>query len=505
MNRREFLTTMTAAAAPAWATPADDLAFASAVAAADAIRGKKLSAVELTKSCFARIARLDPKLNSIVVKLETEALARAREADAALAQGRPWGPLHGVPVTIKESFAVAGTPTTWGRPELKDDRAPANAIAVDRLLRAGAIVAGKTNVPLMLMDWQSYNAIHGVTNNPWDLARTPGGSSGGSAAALAAGLGYISLGSDIGGSVRVPAHFCGIYAHKPTVNLIPLGGHEPAARQALGGETVDLPVAGPMARAAEDLRVALEVMGGPSGEDAVALSWKLPGPRQARLPDFRIGYVIDDPYSKVASDTLPALEAVLRGLERTGAKLERGWPEGYDPAGTLGDYMFLLAAQVVERPAPAQAAGMRAAWEKDPNDPFLAALFEPHTRWRTATASRLRARAAWRRYFETHDVFLMPAAISAAYPHNPAKTTLDLARTIPTPEGPRPYIDIIHWQAPASFTGLPSTVAPAGRTAGGLPVGIQVLGPLYEDGTPIRFAELLTGIAGGFTAPPGFA
>ncbi len=505
MNRREFLWTAAASAVPSWAAPADDLAFASAVAAAEAIRKKKVSAVELTKSCFGRIARLNPKINAVIIQLETEALARAREADAALAQGKPRGPLHGVPITIKESFAVTGTPATWGIPALKNDRAKGNAIAVERLLRAGAIVAGKTNVPFMLLDWQSYNAIYGVTNNPWDVTRSPGGSTGGGAAALAAGLGYLALGSDIGGSVRVPAHFCGVYGHKPTINLVPTGGERPGAQPPFGSAFADLPVAGPLARSAGDLRVALEVMGGPAGEDAVAMHWKIPAPRHARLRDFRVGYVIDDAYSKVAGDTLPALESVIRGLEKAGAKLDRGWPADFDPSKSLGDYLYLLASQVSEPPAREALPAMRAAYEKNPFDPFLAAAVEPHSRWRTATAARLRARAAWQRYFESHDVFLMPAGMSAAYPHDHSGTSVDNTRTIPTPEGRRPYIEFIHWQAIASLTGLPATVAPAGKSAGGLPVGIQIMGPYLEDATPIRFAELLKDVAGGFTPPPGFA
>jgi amidase len=504
MNRREFLIAAAAAAIPLWAAPGDDLAFASAIAAADAIRKKKLSAVELTKSCFARIARLDPKINAVIIKLEAESLARAREADAALAKGKPWGPLHGVPITIKESFAVVGTPTTWGRPDFKNNRATGNAIAVERLLRAGAIVAGKTNVPVMLMDWQSYNPVYGVTNNPWDLSRTPGGSTGGGAAALAAGLGYISLGSDIGGSIRVPAHFCGVYGHKPTINLVPLGGHQPDAQPPFGSESVDLPVAGPLARTAEDLRLALEVIGGPAGDDAIALSWKMPVPRHARLGDFRVGYAIDDAYSKVSGDTLPVLETVIRGLEKAGAKLERGWPQGLDPAGLRYEYLYLLGSET-QPSTPALLAEARAAYEKDPKDPFLASAVEPHSRWLAATRARFRTRATWQRYFETHDVFLMPAGLSAAYPHDHSGTSLDNTRTIPTPEGRRPYLEFINWQVPASLTGLPSTVAPVGRTAGGLPVGIQIMGPFLEDGTTIRFAELLKDVAGGFAPPPGFA
>src|SRR5947209_48693 len=210
-----------------------ELDFATALQAAEAIRTRKISSVELTQRMFARIDRYNLQLNAFAYQLRVEALAQARKADDVLSRsksqgGKPLGAFHGVPITVKESFAVEGHPCTWGIPQLRNSKAPKNSDVVDRLLGdGGAVLLGATNVPLSLADWQSYNAIYGQTNNPWDVKRTPGGSSGGSAAALAAGLGYLSVGSDIGGSLRVPAHFCGIFSHKPTLDLVSLQGHLP--------------------------------------------------------------------------------------------------------------------------------------------------------------------------------------------------------------------------------------------------------------------------------------
>jgi amidase len=191
------------------------LEFATALDAAAAIRKKQISSLELTQQIFARIDKYNPKLNAFAYQIREDALARAKQADEAQVKGKSLGELHGVPIHVKESFAIAGHPCTWGIPALKDSKAPNNSEVVERLQSAGAVMIGATNVPINLGDWQSYNAIYGTTNNPWDTTRSPGGSSGGSAAALAAGLGYLSVGSDIGGSIRVPAHFCGIYVAGP--------------------------------------------------------------------------------------------------------------------------------------------------------------------------------------------------------------------------------------------------------------------------------------------------
>ena len=256
-----------------------DLPFRSATALAAEIKRKTISASELLELFLKRVEAYNPALNAIVAMNLSEARERARAADEALARGEDWGPLHGVPMTIKESFDVVGMPTTWGVPELKNNYPTRNAIAVDRFLAAGAILFGKTNVPLYLADWQTFNAIYGTTNNPWDLSRSPGGSSGGSAAALAAGLTALEAGSDIGASIRNPAHYCGVFGHKPTWGICPPRG------QALPGivAPTDISVIGPMARSADDLELGLSIMAGPDDIDAAGWRLELPPPRRSRL------------------------------------------------------------------------------------------------------------------------------------------------------------------------------------------------------------------------------
>src|SRR5262245_57424904 len=260
-----------------------DLAFSSARHLASLLRKKKIGCLELLDAYLGRVERHNPRLNAIIATDVEGARRRAKAADRALARRQVWGPLHGLPMTVKESYDVAGLPTTWGIPELKDNVPADNALAVERLLGAGAVLFGKTNVPLYLADWQSYNAIYGTTNNPWDVSRSPGGSSGGSAAALAAGLTALEAGSDIGSSIRNPAHFCGVYGHKPTWGIVPRSG------QALPWQTapVDIDVVGPLARSAGDLAIALSIMAGPDAVEAAGWQLRLRPPRQKRLRDFK--------------------------------------------------------------------------------------------------------------------------------------------------------------------------------------------------------------------------
>ena len=504
-TRRQVLLAATGALAASGApAPSFQPDFASALDAAAAIRAKRISSRELTELAFRRIDRHNPKLNAIILQFRDQALTRARQADEALAHRQDWGPFHGVPITVKESFSMQGVPTTAGLPARKDFRPRRNAIAVDRLLAAGAIICGKTNVPVMLSDWQSYNPIYGSTNNPWNLDRTPGGSTGGGAAALAAGLGHLTLGSDIGGSIRVPAHFCGLFGHKPTLELVSLKGHVPPfAPDASGPAFVDLAVAGPLARSAGDLRAAMLVLGGPNGDEAKAWKWTMPAPRHTRLRDFRVGWLRDDAYCPISSEIRPALERAVQEVEKAGAQVDRGWPEDVDPGAQLDTYLFLLASVLFAGERPEFLEAQRAVYKQNPRDPMSAAVVEPSSRWLGETERRFGFRRAWQKYFETHDVFLMPVAFVPAFPHDHSEPMP--ARTIVTPEGPKPYMDIMKYVSFATLAGLPATVAPVGKTASGLPVGIQIVGPFLEDATPIEFAARLSEILGGFEAPKQFA
>jgi amidase len=472
-------------------------AFATAATMAEAIRKKTISASELIDLTFQRIDRHNATLNAIVWPLREHATARAKQADQAIAEGRTLGPLHGVPTTIKESFAYRGSPNTWGLPALKHAMSPGTALAIERLESAGAIVVGKTNVPVMLGDWQSYNPVYGITNNPWDVSRTPGGSTGGGAAAVAAGFGALTMGSDLSGSIRIPAHFCGVYGHKPSLELVSTAGFQPGPWDGSPGPLMDLSVVGPMARGACDLVLALDVLAGPQGDDAKAWAWRMPVPRHTRVKDFRIGYVIDDPIAPIASDIGKQYERTLSALGKAGAKMEQGWPAGVDLRAAADTFDYLLMSLVTADLTPRDETEQpRSRGDRTPNT-------ADHARWLRETQRRLAFRATWQSYFKSHDVFLLPSSFTAAFAHDHGEPMEK--RLIETPEGRRPYIQHApYWISTATLAGLPATVAPVGVTDAGLPVGIQIVAPMWEDGTSIEFAALLSELTGGFTAPPAF-
>ena len=476
ITRRAFSASLAAAGLYAAPAPRLDAGFATARETVDALRLRKISASELLALTLRRVDRYNPRLNAIIVEFRERATARARAADEALARRKSWGPLHGLPITIKEAFAYKGSPNTWGYERFKGLDTPNTAVAVERLESAGAIIFGKTNIPVGLADIQSSNPIYGTTNNPWDLSRTCGGSSGGAAAAVAGGLGAISLGSDYGGSIRTPAHLCGIYGHKPTLRLVSVAGHQAGPWD--GSPAIPAwDVAGPLARDAADLGLALDVLGGATGEEALAWKWRMPPPRHKRLKDFRIGYMAGGAGVPLAAELVPVYEKLISALAKTGAKLERGWPEGIDPRAHVELFNYLGRAR-------GAASG---------------AL---HADWLRESRQQLRFRALWQRYFQSHDVFLMPPAATAAFPHNHTQSRPEWR--IVTPDGQWTREDYGYWAVFASITGLPATVAPAGKTAAGLPAGIQIVGPMWEDGTPIQFAALLADCAGGFVPPPDY-
>jgi amidase len=511
LSRRELLGGGLALAAAALlpARPAraavGDLDFASALDAAHAIRTGQISSVELTTRMLARVGQYNPRINAIVTLTTDAALARARAADDTRSRGEWWGPLHGVPVTIKDTYEVDGVRTTAGILSLKDNVSPRDAVVVARLKGAGAIILGKTNVPPAAADWQSYNPIFGQSNNPWDVSRTPGGSTGGGAAALAAGLSYLEPGSDLGGSIRVPAHFCGIFGHKPTLDLVSMRGHIPPPPGIPAGPPSTLPVAGPLARSASDLRVAMELLGGPDEAEARAYRWALPAARRARLRDYRIGYVLDHPRCAVSPEVGEPLAAAVEALRKAGATLEEGWPPGVNVEEQYDTYYFLLAAlytppardeqlDELRRLAANQDGSYRAKW--------AAALIAPIREYRVMDGRRRAARAIWQAYFRTHDAFLLPTAFVPAFPHDQNPKWFE--RVLATPAGPRPYSDLLFWISFATLAGLPATTAPVGLTRDGLPVGIQIVGPYLEDATPIDVAGRLTEVVGGFRPPPGY-
>jgi amidase len=471
--------------------------FASALEAAEAIRNREVSAMELTEQTFRRIDAYQPKLNAYVYQLRDEALASAKKADAAIATGA----LHGVPVNVKESFGVEGQACTWGLPRFAGARAARNSAAVQRLVDAGAILLGATNVPTTLMDGQSFNEIYGRSNNPWNLERTPGGSSGGSAASLAAGMAFFSIGSDIGGSIRSPASFCGVYGHKPTIDFVPLAGHTPGGVFGPPGFSTHMAVAGPMARSAEDLRMGLEILAGPEGPDGKAMRLSFPPARRSELRDFRVGFVLEDAAAPVCPETRAVIEEAVRAAERGGAKVKEGWPDGFDFRELLDCYYFHLGAVDFSLTPPEAREIARRNLKTRPGA-FQRGALSSFADWQMQNFRRLAYRALWESYFREFDVFLSPTVFTTATRHD--TTPLDL-RTVECGHGAaHPAWNMVTYICPATLTGCPATTAPAGLSRSGLPVGVQIMGPFAEDLTPIHFASLLARETGGFQPPPGF-
>jgi amidase len=483
----------------------DERAFASATWLAGEIRERRIGCLELLDFFLARAERHNGALNAIVAWQVDKARERARAADAALARGEPWGPLHGVPMTVKESFNVAGLPTTWGNPLWKDNIAVDNAVVVDRLLAAGAVIFGKTNVPLMLMDMQSFNDIYGTTNNPWDISRTPGGSSGGEAAALAAGLSALGAGSDIASSLRNPAHYCGIYGHKPSWGLIPSRGQSPSGMLS----PTDISVVGPMARHAEDLGLAMRVLVGPDVLQQAAWRVELPPPRHRRLGDFRIAVWRHSPLCEIDASVEERFAAALAALAGAGAAVEEAARPAIDDAEHHRLFMLLLRAATAARLSESDFAAQRTiAATLAPEDMSFRATMArgvtlDHRGWGIANEARTRLRHLWRDFFARFDVLLVPVAATAAFPHdhNPDRDR----RMVEVNGKPTPYGDQRFWAGLASLSHLPATAAPLGLSKAGLPVGVQIIGAEGEDRTTIEFARLLAGEIGGFVAPGDFA
>ena len=482
-----------------------DVPFRSAKQLAAAIRGKKIGCLELLDLYLARVEKYNPGLNAIIATDVEGARTRARAADRALARGTRWGPLHGVPMTIKESYDVVGLPTTWGIPELKDNVPTRNALAVDRLLGVGVVLFGKTNVPIYLADYQSYNAIYGTTNNPWDLTRAPGGSSGGSATALAAGLTGLEAGSDIGSSIRNPAHYCGVFGHKPTWGIVPPRG------QALPGRVAaaDISVIGPMARGADDLAVALDAMAGADEIDGAGWQLRLPPPRRKSLREYRVAIMLTDPASEVDRAVQDRLQVLADFLARNRVTVSDRARPAVDTGEAHRVYIQLLRAATSGRQSPAEfEKNLAAARELAPDDQsYFAQMTRANTMhhrdWLGANETRHRMRWAWAEFFKQWDVLLCPAASSAASPHDHEGERHE--RTIEVNGRRVPATDQLFWAGLTGMVYLPATVAPIGLTPGGLPVGVQIAGPQYGDRTCIAFARLLEQEYQAFVPPPGYA
>jgi amidase len=480
-----------------------DIAFLPAGRLAGLIRRRKIGCLELLDHYLARVERFNPALNAIIATDITGARRRARAADKAIAKGEFWGPLHGVPMTVKESFDVKGLPTTWGDPGHKDHIAATDALSVSRLRKAGAIVFGKTNVPIWLADSQSFNDIYCTTLSPWDPERTPGGSSGGSAAALAAGLSALEMGSDIAGSIRNPAAYCGLFGHKPTMGICPTQGHT------LDGNVapLDMLVIGPLARSAGDLAVSLSIIAGPDDIDAAGLRLALPPARKKRLDEFRVSVLIEDETVPTDREVRALQQRLADFLRASKVKVDIGARPDFDAAEAHRIYDILLRSATSARQTATEFADNLAAREAlDPSDESknarrLRGVTLSHRDWLHLDEARHRIRRKWHEFFGKYDLMLAPVTVSAAFAHD---TTPPYDRSIPVDGMPQPFMNQISLPGHSNLASLPTTIAPIGFTDRHLPLGVQIIGPQYGDRSCIRFAGLLEKHYQGFVAPPGY-
>lgn len=481
-----------------------DTAFLSAKKLAALLRRGKTSSVELLDLYLDRVKRLNPKLNAIVVFDEKRARERARKADRAAAKSEWMGPLHGVPMTIKESFDLTGHPTTWGRVDMKGNIATANALAVQRLMDAGAVVFGKTNVPALLSDWQTFNPVYGTTNNPWDVTRGPGGSSGGAAAALAAGLTGLELGSDIGASIRNPAHYCGVFGHKPTFKLCPIDGHNLPPNVAVK----DMLVIGPLARSADDLEVSLKLIAQPGEMEARGLKVALARPK-TDIRKLKVAVVTSDPTAEVDDSVRTAILAAAKTFAKHGAKVSETARPKFDMHEAHRTFIHLLRGATSSALNDEQFARQRelAAKAAPGDDRYETWMRHANTmsvrEWHGWNEKREHIRLAWAEFFREWDVLLCPAAATAAFPHNPNGERWE--RMVMVNGKPQPSTTQMFWAGYPGMAFLPSTVAPAGFTTDGLPIGVQIVGPQYGDLATIAAARFLEREHQAFVAPEEFA
>ncbi|MDA1077317.1 MAG: amidase [Proteobacteria bacterium] len=480
-----------------------DLAFTSALDLAALIKAREISSTELTQMYIDRIERYDTDINAVVVRTFDRALKDASDADKALNAGQDLGPLHGVPMTIKESYVMANTPTTWGIPEFKENVSTTDGLSVARFRAAGAHFLGKTNVPLQLGDFQSYNDIYGQTGNPFDLGRTPGGSSGGSAAALAAGLTGLEAGSDIGGSIRNPAHFCGVYGHKPTYGVIPLRGHELLPNL----PDVDLAVCGPLARSAADLHSALDIMAGPISRD-IGRKVDLPATSLKSFKALRVALWANEEMAPVASEISERVAEVGRILEANGAQVSTTARPGFSTAEAHETYMTLLNA-VMSMNTPddvyAQTAADVAALapgDKSTEAVMARSMVLSHRDWLRYDTLREQHRYAWDAYFNDWDILICPQMALPAFEHDHRPM---VERRLLVDNVEQDYFTQLFWSGLITNSYLPSTVFPTGLSRGGLPIGLQAVGAPFRDHRTIEFANLITRHIGGFTPPPAYA
>jgi amidase len=454
-----------------------------------ALEARNVSARELLELHLDRIERLDGPINSVVTVEPTRAHEEATAIDQARAAGHSVGALAGVPVTIKDAVATAGIRSTGGAVELSDHVPDEDATVVAGIREAGAVVFAKTNVPRWSGDYQTYNEIFGTTNNPWDVERTPGGSSGGPAAAVAMGFTGFEIGTDIGGSIRVPSSFCGVYGHKPSFGIIPTFGYLDHA--SLHRNVADINVFGPIARSVDDLELLLGLLAAPNPDDAVAWRLDLPPARARALGDFRVAAWLDDEFAPVDPAVAAVMADAVDALEGAGARVDHVRRPDLDPAVASRDGLILISSAT----AISDSEGENSA--ADGGGRGL-----DHRAWDALHRRRGETRRRWAEFFVDVDVLLCPVIAVPPFRHVQSTDGANWMHATLADHGDLHYSELIRWSALIGSAYLPVTVPPIGRTADGLPVGIQVVAPYLHDRTSLAFARCMQDVVGGYEPPP---
>lgn len=462
-----------------------------------------LGSEELLDAQLARVDRFNGEINAVVAFDIERARARCREADAASAAGESWGDLHGLPMTIKDSFETEGLVTTSGAPELANHVPTTDADGVALLKDAGAIVFGKTNLPIYAGDIQSFNDVYGLTRNPWDLDRTVGGSSGGAAAGLAAGFSLLELGSDIGGSIRCPAHYCGVAGIKPSWWVLSRRGHIPGAPGAMA--PTDLTVSGPMGRSVADLELAMRALTARSVFGVPGASLPAASANVQQLEGCRVALWRDDDVGPVSAATRHVFDALGGELEQAGAHVRTDVRPATNGEEWFAWYCELLIAAMASRFDEATIelmTAVAASGDAEATDPSLASArgaTMSHTRWLELDERRHRLIRDWEALFDEVDIVLAPVAPGAAFPHDEAPM---MGRVLDIDGVAVPALLHLYWAGLATLPYLPSTVVRAGNDESGLPIGVQVIAPRWADRSTLAFARHVEQIAGGFVPPP---
>ena len=459
------------------------------------VRGD-LSAAELVDAVLREIDRVNPRVNAVVQVDEREARKRAAELDSDLRSGKQPGPLHGVPITVKDTLDVTGFTTTAGSSRYSQNLPAHDAPAVARLRAAGAVVVGKTNVPKLAGDYQTFNSLFGLTRNPWSLDRTCGGSSGGSAVSVACGFGALDIGSDTAGSLSLPAHYCGVYAHKPTYGVVPTVGHVPPAP----GSRLerDITVVGPLARDPRDLVIAFDILrGGPSATAAETE----PEPRR-----LRIAALIDDENVPLDAEVAHAAHAAVAALREAGFEIEdRGRPAIDVGAVQAACCELIAAAASAVMPDDKFDFIEQVASDLGEDDASQVALLArgtvmSHRRWLQLQEWVRGYQAEWARYFRDVDLVVCPVGPTTAFPHDVESDRE--SRTLSVAGATVSYFAQLAWPSVVGLAHAPATTIPAGRGATGLPVGLQVVAPLGRDHLALASACAFDEVLGGYVPPP---